>query len=91
MRRIVVVASALALTLASVPAFAEGEGDPFLYRAPGLTETGSAFFTDTGSSGYPVASGRHTQRSDMGQVRAQGGSEWALESLQEAGVGHPRG
>ena len=90
MRKMLTLASIAALTFAAVPAFAESS-EPFMFSAPGLVQSGSAFFTDTGSSGYPVTTGRHVQAPDSGKVRAQNGAEAPLHSLQEVGLGHPRG
>lgn len=55
--RTMLFAAVAALSLAAVPALADGDSDPFPFRAPGQI-TASVPINDTGSEAYPSVPGR---------------------------------
>lgn len=61
--KITVLAAAAALSLATSAAHAESEGagDPFAYRAPGMTVAHPPSYADTGSAAFPALAGRPSQ------------------------------
>lgn len=70
----ILLAAAAALSLAAATAAhaQEGAGDPFAFRAPGLTAvTPSTYAADTRSAAYPASTGRPSQ------VVAAGGADLA--------------
>lgn len=77
-----VFAAALALTLASGQAFAEGEGngEPFFFHADGQVTDGRAVVADTGQDHYPDLTGNSAQPSSMAQLEPAFGAEAPIQT-----------
>jgi hypothetical protein len=53
--------AALSLVTANARAESEGAGDPFPFRAPGVTAVNPPGYADTGSAAFPDLTGRSAQ------------------------------
>lgn len=80
--KVILAAAAVAFSLVTGQAFAEGEGNgaPFVFYADGQVTKGRAFVTDTGSEAYPNLTRSTALPSSLAQLQPAFGSEAMVQT-----------
>ena len=81
--KLTILATVAALSLATTAhAESEGAGDPFAFRAPGITTVNPSTYADTGSAAFPDLTGRISQAALAGgpNTVATAGSEGTVQT-----------